>query len=92
MSGAPAAERLAAAELEAAVEQLSPKDFAQGPRAVVRKLPVAAGVETAAIRLRDTDGEGELHLVSSVGIPAARAAQAPLLSAEPRPGPGHVRA
>ena len=70
MSGAPAAERLAAAELEAAVEQLSPKDFAEGLKAVARKLPVAAGVETAAIRLRDTDGEGELHLVSSVGIRA----------------------
>ena len=70
MSGAPAAERRAAAELEAAVEQLSPKDFAEGLKAVARKLPVAAGVETAAIRLRDTDGEGELHLVSSEGNPA----------------------
>jgi DNA-binding CsgD family transcriptional regulator len=70
MSGAPAAERLAATELDAAVERLSSTDFAQGLKAVVRKLPVAAGVETAAIRLRDTDGEGELHLVSSVGIPA----------------------
>jgi hypothetical protein len=70
MSGAPAAERRAAAELEAAVEQLSPKDFAEGLKAVARKLPVAAGVETAAIRLRDTDGEGELHLLSSEGIPA----------------------
>ena len=48
MSGAPAAERLAAAELEAAVEQVSPKDFAEGLKAVARRLPVAAGVEEPA--------------------------------------------
>ena len=70
MSGAPAAERLAATELDAAVEQLSTIGFAQDLKAVARKLPVAVGVETVAIRLRDSDGEGELHLVASEGIPA----------------------
>ena len=70
MSGALATERLAATELDTAVEQLSAQNFLQGLSAVARKLPVAAGVETVTIRLRDSDGEGDFHLVASEGIPA----------------------
>jgi DNA-binding CsgD family transcriptional regulator len=70
MSGL-AAERLAATELDAAVEGVSPGTFIEGLKAVARKLPVAVGVETVAIRLRDSDGEGRLHLVASEGIPAS---------------------
>ena len=65
-----AAELLAATELDRAVEQLAPSSIAQGLKAVARKVPVAVGVETVAIRLRDSDGEGDLHVVASEGIPA----------------------
>jgi DNA-binding CsgD family transcriptional regulator len=70
MGGALAAERLAVTELDAAVEAVSPSGLAQDLKAVARKLPVAVGVETVAIRLRDSDGEGRLHLLASEGIPA----------------------
>ncbi len=70
MRTAVAAERLAAIELDRAVEQLAPPSFAQGLKAVARKLPLAVGVETVAIRLRDSDREGDLHLVASEGIPS----------------------
>jgi len=70
MSVALAAEQAAATELGTAVEQLAPEDFVQGLRAVARKLPVAAGVETVAIRVRDSDGDGDFYLVASEGIPA----------------------
>jgi len=69
MSGALAAERLAATELGTAVEELRPEGFAEDLKTVVRKIPVAIGVETVGIRLRDSDGEGNLHLVASEGIP-----------------------
>ncbi|HET6658031.1 MAG TPA: helix-turn-helix transcriptional regulator [Gaiellaceae bacterium] len=71
MSGPIAAERLAATELGAAVDAVSPNSFMEGLKAVAQKLPVAVGVETVAIRLRDSDGEGMLHLVASEGIPAS---------------------
>jgi DNA-binding CsgD family transcriptional regulator len=70
MNGALAAERLAATELDAAVGEVSPDALMEALRAVARKLPVAVGVETVAIRLRDSDGEGRLHLIASEGIPA----------------------
>ena len=70
MKSSVAAEQLAATELEKAVEGLAPSSFAQGLKAVARKLPVAVGVETVAIRLRDSDREGDLHVVASEGIPA----------------------
>lgn len=70
MRRAVAAEQLAATELAKAVERLAPSSFAQGLKAVARKLPVAVGVETVAIRLRDSDREGDLHVVASEGIPA----------------------
>lgn len=69
MSGALAAERLAATELDAAVEDFSPHELAEGLSTVARKIPVAVGVETVAVRLRDSDGDGELRLVASEGIP-----------------------
>jgi DNA-binding CsgD family transcriptional regulator len=70
MSVALAVERRAATELDAAVEEISPNSLIEGLKAVAQKLPVAVGVETVAIRLRDSDGEGSLHLVASEGIPA----------------------
>jgi DNA-binding CsgD family transcriptional regulator len=70
MSGSLAAERVAATELDAALEEVSPEALVDGLKAVARKLPVAVGVETVAIRLRDSDGAGLLHLVASEGIPA----------------------
>jgi len=70
MSEALAGERLAATELDAAVERVSRDDVAETLQRLARKLPVAAGVETAVIRLRDSDGERKLHLVASEGIPA----------------------
>jgi DNA-binding CsgD family transcriptional regulator len=65
-----AGERLAAGELEIAVERVGRDDLADALQEVARKLPVAAGVETVAIRLRDSDGEGRLHLVAAEGTPA----------------------
>jgi DNA-binding CsgD family transcriptional regulator len=64
MRGTVRAEELAATELDRAVEQLEPSSFAQGLKAVARKLPVAVGVETVVIR------EGDLHVVASEGISA----------------------
>ena len=69
MSGALPAERFAATELDTAVDHLAPASFGDDLKAVARKLPVAVGVETVAIRLRDLDGDGDLHLVASEGIP-----------------------
>jgi DNA-binding CsgD family transcriptional regulator len=60
-------EDVAAAELNAAVERVDPTAFAPALELVARKLPVAAGVETATIRIRDSDGEGDLHLVATEG-------------------------
>jgi DNA-binding CsgD family transcriptional regulator len=70
MSGALTAERLAVTELDTAVEAVLPESFVEELKVVARKLPVAVGVETVAIRLRDADGEGRLHLIASEGIPA----------------------
>src|SRR5215211_2146834 len=70
MRGAVAADDLAATDLDRAVDQFAPSSFAEDLKAVARKLPVAIGVETVAIRLRDADHEGDLHLVASEGIPA----------------------
>jgi DNA-binding CsgD family transcriptional regulator len=70
VSGPLAAERLAATELDAAVEDVSQEALLEGLKAVARKLPVAVGVETVAIRLRDSDGEGMLHFLVSEGIPS----------------------
>ena len=70
MSGSQAAERLAATELDTAVAELAAASFAVDLKTVALKLPVAIGVETVAFRLRDSDGDGDLHLVASEGIPA----------------------
>jgi DNA-binding CsgD family transcriptional regulator len=67
MNHLPTPEGQAAAELDAALDQLSADDLAPALQHVARKLPVAVGVETATIRIRDSDGEGNLHLVASEG-------------------------
>jgi len=56
-------------ELDDALDQVGAQDLSDSLGQVARKLPLAAGVETVAIRLRDSDGEGKLHLVASVGTP-----------------------
>jgi DNA-binding CsgD family transcriptional regulator len=56
-------------ELESAVERVGRDDLAAALGTVAQKLPVATGVETAVIRLRDSDGEGQLHLVATEGTP-----------------------
>jgi DNA-binding CsgD family transcriptional regulator len=56
-------------ELDEAIEQVGAGDLSATLGRVAWKLPLATGVETASIRLRDSDGEGRLHLVASVGTP-----------------------
>jgi DNA-binding CsgD family transcriptional regulator len=56
-------------ELDDALDQVGAQDPSGSLGQVARKLPLAVGVETVAIRLRDSDGEGKLHLVASVGTP-----------------------
>jgi DNA-binding CsgD family transcriptional regulator len=53
--------------LEEAVEAVDNQDLAASLGLVARKLPLAVSVETVAIRLRDTDGEGNLHVVAVEG-------------------------
>jgi DNA-binding CsgD family transcriptional regulator len=57
------------AALEEAVEALDRTDLASSLALVARKLPLAVSVETVAIRLRDSDGEGRLHVVAVEGSP-----------------------
>jgi DNA-binding CsgD family transcriptional regulator len=64
------AESNVSVELDAAVERVGEDDLAAALDEVARKLPVPAGVETVAIRIRDSDAEGDLHLVASEGTPA----------------------
>jgi DNA-binding CsgD family transcriptional regulator len=71
MSEALARERLAAEELGTAVEQVGRHDLADALEKIARKLPVATGVETAVMRVRDSDANGVLHLVASEGVPAS---------------------
>jgi DNA-binding CsgD family transcriptional regulator len=56
-------------ELDEALDRVGTGDLAAALAQVAHKIPVAVGVETVAIRLRDSDGEGKLHLVASVGTP-----------------------
>jgi DNA-binding CsgD family transcriptional regulator len=67
---APSAESDAMVELGAAVERVGLDDLPEALQRVAGKLPVAAGVETVSIRIRDSDAEGSLHLVATEGIPA----------------------
>jgi DNA-binding CsgD family transcriptional regulator len=53
--------------LEDAVEAVPGHDLASSLAEVVRKLPLAVGVEVASIRLRDSDADGKLHLVAIEG-------------------------
>jgi DNA-binding CsgD family transcriptional regulator len=63
-------EEQAASELLEAVALVPSDGLSTSLERVARKLPVGVGVETAAIRLRDSDGEGLLHLVAIEGSPA----------------------
>jgi DNA-binding CsgD family transcriptional regulator len=55
------------AALHEAVEAVSPDDLAASLGLVARKVPLAVSVETVAIRLRDVDSEGKLHVVAVEG-------------------------
>lgn len=57
------------AALEQALEAVDPRNLAPSLELVVRKLPLALSVETAALRLRESDSEGKLHLVAVEGSP-----------------------
>ena len=59
----------AQASLDAAVRDVPGTDLAAALGLVARKLPVAASVEKVAIRLRDSDGEGVLHVAAVEGTP-----------------------
>jgi DNA-binding CsgD family transcriptional regulator len=59
----------ARAALEDAVLNLPSPDLAASLALVARKVPVAVSVEKVAIRLRDSDGEGVLHLAAVEGTP-----------------------
>jgi DNA-binding CsgD family transcriptional regulator len=57
------------AALEEAVAAVGERDLAASLELVVRRIPLALSVETVAVRLRDNDGEGKLHLVADEGSP-----------------------
>jgi DNA-binding CsgD family transcriptional regulator len=57
----------ARAELEDALGAVDPRNLAASLAAVARKIPLAVSVETVAVRLRDSDGEGKLHVVGVEG-------------------------
>ena len=59
----------ARAALEEAIRNVPGPDLAAALGLVARKLPVAASVEKVAIRLRDSDGEGVLHVAAVEGTP-----------------------
>src|SRR5919197_5165313 len=53
--------------LKEAVEAVPGPDLASSLADVVRRLPLAVGIEVATIRLRDNDADGKLHLVAIEG-------------------------
>jgi DNA-binding CsgD family transcriptional regulator len=57
----------ARALLEEAVAAVRNDDVAASLAEVTRALPLGVSVETAAIRLRDSDGDGRLHVVAVEG-------------------------
>jgi DNA-binding CsgD family transcriptional regulator len=59
-----------ASELEAALEAVSSDALGPSLGHLAAKLPVATGVELAAIRVREDGGEGNLHLLAIVGAAA----------------------
>ena len=69
MSGSKAAavEPSAGSDLEAALEAVSVDDLGPSLERVAAKLPVAIGVEMAAIRVRGEGGDGSLHLLAISG-------------------------
>jgi DNA-binding CsgD family transcriptional regulator len=64
-------EQSAAAELQEAVQNVSESDLAASLGLVARKVPLAASVEKVAIRLRDTDRGGVLHVAAVEGMPSS---------------------
>jgi DNA-binding CsgD family transcriptional regulator len=64
-----ASERLATTDLDEAVARVGQGDLGDSLQEVARHLPVPIGVETVAIRVRDADAEGQLHLAATEGIP-----------------------
>jgi DNA-binding CsgD family transcriptional regulator len=61
----------AQAALEDAVENVPGADLGDSLALVARKVPVAVSVEKVAIRLRDIDGEGVLHVAAVEGTPSS---------------------
>lgn len=57
------------AALDAAIDAISATGLSATLGEVARLLPVAASVETASIRIRDTEGE-VMHLLAAVGMPS----------------------
>jgi DNA-binding CsgD family transcriptional regulator len=55
-------------QLEHAVAAVGEPNLEASLGLVARKLPVAVSVETVNIRLRDSDGEGDLHAVAADGM------------------------
>jgi DNA-binding CsgD family transcriptional regulator len=65
----PETAKSARAALQEAVLNVPGDDLAASLALVARKVPVAASVEKVAIRLRDSDGEGVLHVAAVEGTP-----------------------
>jgi DNA-binding CsgD family transcriptional regulator len=59
----------AQAALQDAVLNVPGPDLAASLTLVARKVPVAVSVEKVAVRLRDSDGEGMLHVAAVEGTP-----------------------
>lgn len=57
------------AALEGAVAAVDGQHVAASLGLVARKLPLAVSVETVAIRLRDSDADGKLHVAAVEGMP-----------------------
>ncbi len=74
----------AAQDLIAAVERFDPGAPVESLAGITEKLPVAASVEVATVRLRDRDRDGALHLVAATGLPSFDARR---LAAETLPFP-----
>ena len=65
----PETRKSAQAALQDAVSHVPGPDLAASLALVARKVPVAVSVEKVAVRLRDSDGEGVLHVAAVEGTP-----------------------
>lgn len=73
--------------LDNAVERVPGPSPVRALQEVVEKMPLALSVETASVRIRDADEEGQLHLVAISGAPSSdsrRLAHTPLSIARAR--------